>query len=128
MELNEMGKVQLRSACRDAKIKGYSKMTVAQMREALAALTTILEPVVKKESPAKPERVEQNGVKMPLRGKCRDVWDWCDDWKKTTGSAPTAADAREHGQKVGWNLSNTSIELSAWKRFHGLTRKEVKAA
>lgn len=173
LQLDNMTKLQLRSLCRAAKVRGFGKMTKEQMQKALAKVKgisvgalaqdgeayfaafggdekaperdhTLLADIfptapmetafkVPEAAPAEPvavktPRPEQNGVKAPLKGKCRDVWDWCDDWKQTTGSAPTAADARDHATKVGWNLSNTSIELSAWKRFHGLTRKEVKAA
>jgi hypothetical protein len=40
MELSKMGKTELRATCRDAKVKGYGKLTVAGMREALAQLDT----------------------------------------------------------------------------------------
>jgi len=36
----EMGKMELRAACKDAGIKNYSKMTVAQMRDELVAYHT----------------------------------------------------------------------------------------
>lgn len=38
---NEMGKMELRNACKEAAIKGYGKMTNAQMREALQAAEKI---------------------------------------------------------------------------------------
>lgn len=38
-QLSEMGKQQLRAACKTAGVKNYGKMTVEGMRTALAALT-----------------------------------------------------------------------------------------
>ena len=67
----------------------------------------------------KPPRPQANGVKKPGEGtKCRAVWDWCDSF----GSVPTTADAKAHAEKVGWNINNTTIEVSQWKRFHGIAR------
>ena len=40
-QLSEMGKVELRDACKNAGVKNYGKMTVDEMRAALAALTTM---------------------------------------------------------------------------------------
>lgn len=42
-QLDGMGKLALRSACRDAKVPGYGKMRVADMRAALAQMTTVAE-------------------------------------------------------------------------------------
>lgn len=147
--VDNMNKQRLREACKAAAIKNYSKMTVEKMREALRhhigrALVAVAPPVMEtafqpikrskaKDTPAKDvvkaPRPEANGIKMPGENtKCRAVWDWADKFKKDTGNVPDAAAAREWAEKVGANVNNALIELSQWKRFHGLTKKDAKAA
>lgn len=119
-QIENMGKVQLRAACRDAKVTGYSKMTVAGMRAALAALTTVPEPVAK----ARPARLvaeERNGVRAPIQGVCRDLWGALNDMV-AKGLTPDAAAVRDLSEKRKWNQNNSSIELSRWRKFHGYAR------
>jgi hypothetical protein len=125
--INHMGKVQLRAACRDAKVKNYSKMTVATMRAALTALQPIapMETAfkeVKRAEKDKPAREERNGVKRPLdpTSKCGQVWAWLDKHPDADAAAVKA-----QAEKVGWNLNNASIEFSYWRRFMGIAKKEA---
>lgn len=134
-----MNKIELRAACKAAKIKNYSKMTVAGMRAALTKLTTIrkadttlladafpapakAKPAAKKDSEPRVPPVEQNGVRAPIKGVCADVWTACDDWLASTEAAPKAADLREPAEKRNWNQNNVSIEVSRWRKYHGFAR------
>jgi hypothetical protein len=90
---------------------------------------------------AKPETVTtlaprevRNGVKKPREGgTCHAVWAALDAMREK-GSPPTSADLRELATKKDWNWNNCSIELSRWRKFHGLAAvravaaKEVRAA
>lgn len=141
-----MNKQRLREACKAAEIKNYSKMTVEKMREALRhhigrALVAVAPPVmetafkpVKRSKPKdaapapKPERETRNGVKRPLdpNSKCGAVWAALDELV-AKGETDLTTAIHAIGEKRGWNKSNTSIELSAYRRFHGIS-KEAKAA
>jgi len=123
MEIQTMGKTELRAACKDAKIKNYSKLTVAGMREALAQLTT---PATEKAAQPRVEREERNGVRKPIKGVCADVWAKCAELHDagTLDSKTLLA----WSDKKGLNRSNTSIELSAFRRFHGLSKPRKAAS
>ncbi len=109
--VNSMNKATLRAACSAAKIKGYSKMTVAQMRAAVQrhmeremAAATKAAPVAKKAAPVIGARcVIQNGVRKPITGVCAAA-------------------------KKGWNISNALQERSAFRRFHGVTSEVPQTA
>jgi hypothetical protein len=67
-------------------------------------------------------REERNKVKRPMRGVCADVWHELDQLcAKGEQDLTTAIHAI--GEKRGWNKSNTSCELSAYRRFHGLKKE-----
>ena len=153
MELDKMGKTELRAECKKAGVKSYSKLTVAMMRAALTALrpTAPLEtaftdpsgrdnqllsevfpmpgapaaPVVKdKKKPApKVEREERNGIKRPVKGKCADVWNALDELRAKGEENLTTA-IHAVGEKRGWNKNNVGCELSAYRRFHGIARSK----
>lgn len=113
MELATMNKTELRAACKDAKIKNYSKLNVASMREALTQLDT----------QERPEREERNGVRRPLRGVGADVWQALDELREKGVEDLTTA-IRAIGEERNWNRNNVSIELSGYRRFHGIVRKK----
>lgn len=135
----KMGKTDLRAACKAAGIS-YGKMSVADMRAALAAripaATTpapVAAPVVPHpvvaaaakpaaSKPAKMQRVEQNGVKRPGPGKCLEVWEAMEALHAKTGNVPTAKDAIDWATAKGANVSNATQELSRWRKFAGLTK------
>lgn len=126
-KVDTMGKVELRAACRDAKVKGYSKMSVATMRTALTALAPIavMETVFKEV-----KREERNGVKRPLNpeSKCGQVWAALDEIV-AKGETDLTTAIHAIGEKRGWNRSNTSQELSAYRKHMGLSaNKNVQAA
>lgn len=133
-----MNKKRLREACKAAEIKSYSKMTVEQMREALrhhigrallahgpAVMETAFKPVKRtpKEKPApKPERETRNGVKRPLdpNSKCGQVWAALDELV-AKGETDLTTAIHAIGEKRGWNKSNVSCELSAYRKHFGLS-------
>jgi hypothetical protein len=141
-----MKKDRLREACRAAGIKSYSKMTTDQMREAVRqhmgralvahaapVMETAFKPIkrskLKDDTPVvKQPREERNKVKRPLdpNSRCGQVWAKCDELHKAgkLDSKTLLAWSDEQGM----NRNNTSIELSQWRKFHGLGIKEVKAA
>ncbi len=132
----QMNKVQLRAACREYGIKGYSKMTVEQMREALRghgdedaarefdqqeeSAAAKVEAVA---TPAKGKRAgnvtDASAKGRPKAGgKCAAVWDWLDKHRDAT-----LADVRAVAEQKDWNVSNASQELYAWRRFNGITSR-----
>ena len=69
----------------------------------------------------------RNGVVAPLRGVCRDVWDYCnelledeDDHSYLTKEFFQKVTA--HGKEVGWNANNVSQEVCRWRKFCGYKR------
>ena len=72
------------------------------------------------------ERECQNGVYQPSKGKCRAVWDWCNDMEKSGGGAPTVAEVRAHADITGWNTTNAVIEYYNWRKFNGVTGRIKK--
>jgi hypothetical protein len=140
---DEMGKSELRAACKAADIS-YGKLTVGDMRDALkakhapAAPVVIAEPApaveptpapvaaepVKKASAPKVQRERRNGVSCPGEGTaCRAVWDALDAML-AAGVTPAAKDARDLAAAKGWNENNALIELSAWRKFNGLAKPQ----
>lgn len=139
-QLDGMGKLALRSACRDAKIPGYGKMRVADMRAALAQVTTgngeaptaakvetataTAKGKKKAAAPIKVEkdRDERNGIKRPSAGgACDRVWQWLD-------KHPDAQlkDVRAQAERAGWNANNAAIELYQWRKWAGVASKRTK--
>lgn len=117
-QLEGVNKLKLRSACRDANVKGYSKMNNEQMRAALAQ-TVATATKEKNAAPAAPAD-NVNGVNGKSRpkagGKCAEVWNWLDK-----NRSATLADVRAAAEKKGWNVNNAACELYAWRRFNGIT-------
>lgn len=135
-----MGKADLRAACKATGIS-YGKMSVAEMRAALAARTPaatapapVAAPVmphpaagsVLKPTPGKRtnvvQRVKQNGIKRPGPGKCLAVWEAMEALHAKTGNVPAAKDATDWATANGANASNATQELSRWRKFAGLTK------
>jgi hypothetical protein len=73
------------------------------------------------------DRPEQNGIKRPSEGgRCRAVWDACDEFAQRTGFDPTAKEVREMATANGWNANNASIEFYQWRKFNGITGRSPK--
>lgn len=136
MNFDEMSKNELRAACKAAGI-GYSKLNNDGMRTALkAAYTPSEEPemtAAEETAPlvltaiTKTAREERNGVKRPREGGlCRAVWDDLDKLL-ASGTEPTTAQVRDLSVARGWNLNNATAELSAWRKFNGISRSVLKA-
>jgi phage gp16-like protein len=131
---DEMGKVELRAACKEAGITGYGKMTVAAMREALsheAEQTPVRAPVVTTPAKAAPKadpkakresQEERNGVKRPRAGGlCAQVWEYLDQHGNMMPK-----DLKQAAAEKGWNENNASIELYGWRKFNGLGRLQAQ--
>lgn len=76
------------------------------------------------------DRPEQNGVIRPSKdGKCRQVWDKCDELRAANGGeAPSAKQMREVSEGMGWNTNNTMIEFYQWRKFNGITGRTAAPA
>jgi hypothetical protein len=71
-------------------------------------------------------RTMQNGVKHPLPGgKCYAVWAFCDSVLASSGAPPSTAQVAQHSAQQGWNRNNTTIELSYWRKYHGIPARTV---
>jgi hypothetical protein len=74
-------------------------------------------------------RTVRNGVKHPLPGgKCHAVWALCDKVLAFSGAPPTTAAVTAHAVANGWNANNTTIELSYWRKYHGIPARAPKVA
>lgn len=75
------------------------------------------------------ERPEQNGIKRPSAGgKCRAIWDACDEYRTNEGVAPDAAFVRKLAEENGYNPNNASIEFYQWRKYNGITGRQPKPA
>lgn len=63
----------------------------------------------------------QNGVRKPRAGgKCARVWQDCDNIV-ANGGVPTNEMVKALAAARGDNENNAQIELSGWRKFHGIT-------
>lgn len=63
----------------------------------------------------------QNGVRKPREGgKCARVWQDCDNIV-AQGGVPTNEMVKALAAARGDNENNAQIELSGWRKFHGIT-------
>lgn len=70
------------------------------------------------------DRPEQNGIVRPSEGgKCRQVWDACDEMHKS-GSLPMPKQMREWAQANNVNENNAVIEMYQWRKFHGFVGRQ----
>ena len=88
--------------------------------------TNLLAPVqgVSLVKPAKQEAKVQNGIKAPMRaGKCKHVWEVCEEMYKATGKVPTLQELNAHEAMQGANTTNNQIEFHRWRKYNGLNAK-----
>lgn len=145
VNLDSAKKDELRSLCKKHGVKGYGKLSNEGMRTALRALietdpsyaTTGPKkdapvPVVTTPAPAPlvltavttAAREERNGVKRPRpESLCGQVWTALDQMF-AANILPTTAQIRELSTAKGWNISNSLCELSAWRRWQGLSKSQ----
>ena len=70
------------------------------------------------------DRPEQNGVCRPSAGgKCRAIWDHCDEMY-AKGVTPMPKLIKEAAKQKGWNENNAVIEMYQWRKFHGVTGRQ----
>lgn len=63
------------------------------------------------------DRQEQNGIKRPsLGGKCRAIWDFCDEFQAKFKKSPSAADFRAASRD--WNKTTCAIQAGQWRKFN----------
>lgn len=106
-----------------------AKHTSAKKGKSVAAV----EPVVTTLAPVKlsginaGQREERNGVKRPKDGgRCAEAWQALDAML-AGGIDPSTKDVRELSIAKGWNLANSLCELSAWRKFNGISRSVLRA-
>jgi hypothetical protein len=101
---------------------GFKQMETAP---AAPAPEVIVAPVVLTGITAS-ERETRNGVRKPSPGgKCAEVWQALDALR-AGGFAPSTKDVKDLSIAKGWNTNNSTAELSAWRRFHGLSKPVVR--
>lgn len=110
----EMNKTELRAACKAAGVPGYGKMTVDDMRAALAGVVTHTD-----EQPAPIKvKVESNGIIRPRAGgKLDAVWTTLDGMLAETGKAPTLKQAKAVAAERGWAVGTLNVQFYRWKQF-----------
>lgn len=145
---DNMNKMELRAACKEAGIKNYSKMNNDGMRVALMQVhaSVAVQEVKEDDVPAtesasveaeaaskskglkiEKDREERNGVKRPsIGGICRAVWDFLDG-VVAEGSMPTIGTVKFRAEEEGWNINNASIEFYQWRKFNGIRGRQPKA-
>ena len=139
---NEMGKNELRVACKEFGVKNYGKMNNDGMRAALVAATQpavevvevleVVVPVVEatpavkspKAVKVKKEKVKaevRNGVKRPgAGGVCAMIWEECDRIYTESGLCPKPAQLLAFAEANSLNANNAKIELYQWRKFSGI--------
>lgn len=71
------------------------------------------------------ERSEQNGITRPsIGGKCRAIWDACDNFHATQGKLPMPKEIKAIAAENGWNENNAVIEMYQWRRFNGFVGRQ----
>lgn len=71
------------------------------------------------------DRPEQNGIVRPsVGGKCRAIWDFCDEFHAAQGRLPMPKEMKEVSQEKGWNANNAVIEMYQWRKFNGYTGRQ----
>ena len=147
IDLDSAKKDELRSLCKKHGVKGYSGLSNDGMRAALRALIEMdpnyqttgpkkdvpaPAPVVTTPAPAPlvldavttAAREERNGVKRPKEGGlCAQVWQALDQMY-AAGITPATKDVRELSVAKGWNQNNSVAELSAWRKWQGLSKAQ----
>nr|WP_298717228.1 hypothetical protein [uncultured Steroidobacter sp.] len=136
MNFDKMGKNELRAACKAAGLS-YAKLNNDGMRAALkgayvepeAAPTTAVEGAPASlvlTAVTKAAREERNGVKRPREGGlCAQVWAALDQMR-AAGIEPSTKDIRGWSIEKGFNVNNSTAELSAWRKFNGISRSVLK--
>jgi hypothetical protein len=72
-------------------------------------------------------REERNGVKRPKEGGlCAAVWLDLDKLL-ASGNEPTTAQVKDLAAARAWNVNNAVAELSAWRKFNGLSLSDQVA-
>ena len=65
------------------------------------------------------DRPEHNGIRRPsVGGKCRAVWDACDDFYKS-GKLPMPKQMKAWAEETGTNPNNAVIEMYQWRKYNG---------
>jgi hypothetical protein len=108
-----------RRKAKETKVKAEPKKT---KRAKVAAAETV---VLSGETTA--QRDERNGVKRPRpESLCGQVWTDLDKLL-ASGTEPTTAQVKDLAAARAWNVNNAVAELSAWRKFNGLSRSVIKS-
>jgi len=69
------------------------------------------------------DRPEQNGIIRPsVGGKCRAIWDACDEFLADNQRSPMPKDIKAKAEVEGWNHNNAVIELYQWRKFNNVKK------
>lgn len=139
IDLDSAKKDELRSLCKKHGVKGYGKLSNDGMRTALRALIET-DPNCQTTGPRNDApvvtmpallvlaavttaaREERNGVKRPAPGGvCAIVWEQLDKLH-AAGMLPTTAQVRDLAVAAHLNVNNSICELSAWRKYMGLSK------
>jgi hypothetical protein len=133
---DEMGKEELRAACKSAGVVGYGKLNNDGMRALLVAdVQARMEAKAAAEAASKPvgttrvvqkDRPEQNGVIRPSNGTiCGDIWTALDTIH-ASGAVPTTKDLAVLREKNGWQKHTASTQFQRWREFNALMPRRQK--
>lgn len=102
------------------------KATRAKVAAAAEPVVTTAAKVVRPQ--VEDVRIVQNGVKRPKDGgACAAVWSALDQMH-AAGVVVTAKDARDLATAKGWNPNNAQIEMYAWRKFMGISKRSATKA
>jgi hypothetical protein len=111
---------------KQTKVKAARPKKHERTEPATEPVVTTLAPV-KLSGATKTDRIIQNGVKRPKEGGlCAAVWTDLDKLL-ASGTEPTTAQVKELAVVRSWNVNNATAELSAWRKFNGISRSVLKA-
>jgi hypothetical protein len=110
-----------------SKKKQSAKTATKKAGKPKAAVAAVLpeqvQPVAQPAVAPKAAREERNGVKRPKPGgKCAAVWEHLDNHGNME-----AKELRAVAEAKGWNVNNTLIELSVWRKFNGIAKPRTAA-
>lgn len=68
----------------------------------------------------------QNDIQAPMKaGKCKAVWDACQEYYNNTGCVPSINEVIALPALKDANINNTKIEFYRWRKFNGLNKYRI---
>lgn len=74
------------------------------------------------------DRPQRNGVRRPSpQGLCGAVWAYLDEqWQAGANPVPMPKGVAAWAASQGYNTTNATIELYAWRKFNGISGRQAK--